>query len=358
MKKILCLVLTLLCTGLSYSNDKIYNSMVFFGDSLSDNGNLYQYLWHTLPSSPPYYEGHFSNGPVWTEQLYSTLFPKDDNKGFKNYAVGGAGALLSYKQVLPYTLKIEIDNYLFWHAYAPKNDTLFILWIGGNNYLNGPANIEEITDSVVQAIANAIERLIKAGGNKFLIPNLPDLGKTPFATSEGEPLLLSLLVNVHNKKLADKINELQANYPETTLIYFDVHTFFNHALENPEQFGFSITKEPCYLGGYLGWLTKVNDQDLQRYFNKLYPNFSPDHWSFIANNPQLKEALSASYTYQLLPQKNKDEALQCDKHLFWDKIHPTSNAHTVIAEQARLLLNESGLIAQPAEDPLQTKAPY
>jgi len=44
-----------------------YNRLVVFGDSLSDNGNLYAVSGQ--PVSPPYFQGRFSNGPVFTELL-------------------------------------------------------------------------------------------------------------------------------------------------------------------------------------------------------------------------------------------------------------------------------------------------
>ncbi|HDV5785644.1 TPA: hypothetical protein RJD83_002616 [Legionella pneumophila] len=42
-------------------------NIVVFGDGLSDNGNLYAYTNHRRPASPAYYNGRFSNGPVWVE---------------------------------------------------------------------------------------------------------------------------------------------------------------------------------------------------------------------------------------------------------------------------------------------------
>ena len=41
--------------------------IVSFGDSLSDVGNTY--LAGGVPPSPPYYDGHYSNGPIWLEYL-------------------------------------------------------------------------------------------------------------------------------------------------------------------------------------------------------------------------------------------------------------------------------------------------
>jgi phospholipase/lecithinase/hemolysin len=325
--------------------------MVVFGDSLSDNGNLYNFLWHTIPASPPYYLGHFSNGTLWAEQLYSSYFPTEYDEGFKNYAVGGAGAVLAYKQDLPYTLTMELDNYLFWHTYGKKESSLFAIWIGGNNYLNGPTNVESITDSVVNAIAGVIERLIREGGTKFFIPNLPDLTQTPFVIESGKQTLIARLVQVHNVKLARKIDELKTKYPDVTFVYFDVYSFFNHAIDNASDYGFSYVNEPCYLGGYLGWLSKnqPSDATLQSYLEKVSSNYDSRSWDSIKNNPQLKEAAAASYIYQLLPEKNKEEALYCENYVFWDRIHPTTKAHSYIASEARRLLDEAGLVSFRSE---------
>ena len=46
--------------------------LIVFGDSLSDNGNLYAAAG--VPG-PPYFEGRFSNGPTWVEVLAERLDP-------------------------------------------------------------------------------------------------------------------------------------------------------------------------------------------------------------------------------------------------------------------------------------------
>lgn len=345
LQKIMCFILGLLCGGLSYADNKHFDTMVILGDSLSDNGNLYNFLWHTVPASPPYYLGHFSNGPVWAEQLYSSYFPAEYTEGMHNYAVGGAGAVLSYKENFPYSLVMELDNYLYWHTYGKKDSTLYTIWIGGNNYLNAPTNAESITDSVVNAIGNATERLIHDGGDKFFIPNLPDLGRTPYAEEQGTQVIVNQLVVLHNSKLAAKIAELKDKYPDVTLLSFDVYTFFNESLADASSHGFSNIKDACYLGGYMGLLTEKppSDKTLKSYLRQLDPRLDKRNWDLINNNPQLKEAAAASYIYHLLPEKNKEDTDLCDTYIFWDRIHPSTRAHAMIAAQARKLLDEAGL---------------
>src|SRR5919108_3147959 len=61
-----------------------YTTVVMFGDSLSDNGNLLALTGGAVPASP-YFAGRFSNGPVWVERLASAL-----DVPLVNFAVGGA----------------------------------------------------------------------------------------------------------------------------------------------------------------------------------------------------------------------------------------------------------------------------
>lgn len=50
-----------------------FNDIVAFGDSLTDNGNIYAISGGLLPDPDTYYEGRFSNGPVWVEYMAAQL---------------------------------------------------------------------------------------------------------------------------------------------------------------------------------------------------------------------------------------------------------------------------------------------
>ncbi|KTC68727.1 lysophospholipase A [Legionella birminghamensis] len=341
----------LLCTMLislsAYGFNPAFDTMVIFGDSLSDNGNLYRYFLHFLPVSPPYYEGHFSNGPLWAEYLYQNYFPSDYSIGFQNYAVGGAGAVLSYKENLPFTLSVELNDYLYWNTYGHKDTSLYTIWIGANNYVNGPSNVEALTDSVVDAIGNAAERLIGKGGNKFLIINLPDLAKLPQSKKISDPSLLTRLTLAHNQKLQQRVDSLRNQYPDALFLYFDAYSFFNESITHPADYGIHNIEDPCYLGSYSGWLTALTPSrnTLYTYLKQQNPGLSEAQWSIIQANPALHEAAETAYIYSKLPQAAKDEALYCDNYLFWDHVHPTTVVHRLIAEQISKLIEEAGLEA-------------
>lgn len=346
-KKALSVLFGLFLCLSAFAANKQFDTVIVSGDSMSDNGNLYRYMFHLLPVSPPYYKGHFTNGPLWIEQLYHMYYPAGNTEGFQDYAVGGAGAVLSYKESLPYTLTVELNNYLYWHTYGKKDTSLFVIWIGANNYLNGPTNIDSLTSSVVDATGSVIEKIIKQGGNKFLLVNLPDLGLSPHAADLKMEHLLTNLVNAHNKKLEAKYDKLKTKYPDVTFVYFDIYALFSNALEHANDFGFNNVTEPCYIGSYSGWLVKYqpDDETLFSYLKQRDPRFDQEHWDMIKNNPELKEAAIASFMYFLLPKTGKKDDLNCDGYAFWDRIHPTTVTHNLIAQGARQLIDEAGLRA-------------
>ncbi len=61
--------------------------LLVFGDSLSDNGNYFALTGGQYPPSPPYYQGRFSNGPVWPEVTADLA-----DVPLKDFAYGGATA--------------------------------------------------------------------------------------------------------------------------------------------------------------------------------------------------------------------------------------------------------------------------
>lgn len=358
MKKLLIIALIVLFVpSLSAAPiNKKFDTIVTFGDSLSDNGNLYRYMLHFLPASPPYFEGRFSNGPVWVEQLYQAIFKQED-KGMQDYAVGGAGAVLSMKENLPFTLGLEVDDYYYWHSYDHVDTSLYIVWIGSNNYLNGPLDVEKITTKVINAISTNIESLIEHGGNKFMLVGLPDLGATPEAVELGRSELLHQLSLTHNNKLKNLYHQLGQKHPDITMVYFDVNQLFNELVTNPQKYGINNTTEPCYLGSYSGWLLpqqlNPSNNELLAYLkqnqSKQYTALNPQA---LLQSPQLKEAIRVSYTAseaQKLGLNASKEPLQCDGYLFWDHVHPSQATHTIIANRAMQLINQAGLEHIPSK---------
>ena len=77
--------------SLASAQASAYSQLYVFGDSLSDTGNLFAATGGTNPI-PPYFNGRFSNGPVWVETLAASLgLPVNPSLlGGTNYAFAGA----------------------------------------------------------------------------------------------------------------------------------------------------------------------------------------------------------------------------------------------------------------------------
>src|SRR6516165_7101387 len=68
--------------------------IVVFGDSLSDVGNTFAAKGIT---PAPYFQGHYSNGPIWVEQLAARLglpAPLPALLGGTDFAFGGAETVM------------------------------------------------------------------------------------------------------------------------------------------------------------------------------------------------------------------------------------------------------------------------
>ena len=129
---IIVLAVTTLGTSLQAGD---ITGIVSFGDSLSDVGNTY--LAAGIPPSPPYYPGHYSNGPIWLEDLASSSGsrrPLPSLAGGMDNAWGGAetgdGPLVhGHAQHRP-----QISTYLATNTLSSTQ--LITIWGGANDFLN------------------------------------------------------------------------------------------------------------------------------------------------------------------------------------------------------------------------------
>lgn len=223
-------------------------AMVVFGDSLSDNGNLYAATQGMAPALPPskspnqtYYQGRFSNGPVAVETLWRAIslnrsasikpfveppvgLPK---RGAVSFAFGGAGT--EYQNPIPASTamvpgllgQVKMYTDALGNRKAPA-DALFVLWAGGNDYaFLGKTDPQ----AVVGNIALAVQQLHAKGARRFLLPNLPDLGITPLAQKAlpaGTAAGLTALARGHNAVLQQTAAALAASLPNSSLVVVDI----------------------------------------------------------------------------------------------------------------------------------------
>src|SRR3990167_4017605 len=256
MKKILIfLSLLIFCNTIFASS---INHIVFFGDSLSDNGNLYKFFFKIIPKSPPYFQGRFSNGPTWAENVGQFFYNKA-YMDYQIYAVGGATAILHLPKlqfIAPTTLDFELMQYSVDSLLMNKSHTLFVIWIGANDYLyEQDSDKNVLTQKVVDQVGYAINSLIGLGAKNFLILNLPDLSVIPFARQNGSIEKLHELSVLHNIKLDKIVSNLQVQHPEINFDFLSVFDIFNDFLANPDKYNkkynvhITNTVDACWAGG-------------------------------------------------------------------------------------------------------------
>ena len=282
------------------------HNIVVFGDSLSDNGNLYEYMKHQLPPTPPYYQGRFSNGPVWIENLISSYFPENPSTHLLDYAFGGAGVSEEGEDDVLFTLRREVSSYLLAHHDKASEDSLFVVWIGSNNYLGFPENVEQTLHDVHTGILHSLQRLVEKGAKHFLIVNIPNLGRTPAAIEFESVDIMTHFSEEHNKLLSKAVDNFRLEYPDVEWLYYDMNKAFEEVMQHPEDYGFTNILGTC--------VNSVVDD--------------------ISKSSVLKMVASAK------PKLNQDV---CNGYLFFDLVHPTALAHKILGERARILLDEAGV---------------
>ncbi|MDX1902361.1 MAG: SGNH/GDSL hydrolase family protein [Gammaproteobacteria bacterium] len=336
MKKILfSLILSLYLTS---AFAVPYKKIVILGDSLSDNGNLYKLDAHFLPKSPPYFKGRFSNGDVWSDTLTQRYFDRYQVTS-TNYAYGGATST-NHNPVtdptLPITLTSELNDYLLKALFQKKSDTLFIIWIGANDYLfDKSVDPELLTTRVVDEIKKTVDTLVQDHAQFFLVLNLPDISKTPLSRGQGQlSERLHTLSLLHNQKLAALIAQAKEKYPNVKFVTVDIAALFDDLLNNPDKYNqlyhvnIHDVINPCWPGGYTHLLAEKISAD-----NAIPENIVTS----MMNSPDLYEAMSVSERAAA----NEAACVDPDNRVFWDRVHPSAPVHQILADviDSQLLAN-------------------
>ncbi|MEQ8752864.1 MAG: SGNH/GDSL hydrolase family protein [Coleofasciculus sp. G1-WW12-02] len=323
-----------------------FSKLYVFGDSLSDPGNIYnattaanillpeQLEIPVEPVVPPYdEEGRFSNDLVWSDYLaqdlginlipsteLSVLFPGSDIRSpitiingqpqvspffngvtatnSVNFAFGaaqtGTQGVGELGELIPGILT-QVDWFEDDLAVAGQQadeDALYIVWGGPNDYqlVSDPNPMQTVGN-----LAEAVQTLYDLGARNFLVPNLPDLGKTPRVLSMGNDMSMALtsLSQTHNTLLGASLDNL-SQLDNINIVQLDAFSLLNKTIANPEAKGFTNVTDSC-----IEPLKDDGKLDGTQDFK-------------VCDNP--------------------------DEYLFWDGIHPTTVAHEQLATDAFLAL--------------------
>lgn len=321
-----------------------YSKIVFFGDSLTDNGNLYRDLFKLLPKSPPYYEGRFTNGKVWAEYV-ADYYEKSHNMKALNYALGGESVLMEDRaySYLPYDLNTSVQVYLVRTSMQKRADVLYIFWIGANDYMKGVENedVDTHTTEVIQDMQGQIQKLISHGARNFIVANLPAITKSPYGMSTSIMDQLQQLVDMHNAKLVDMVAQIGESNQDIKIQLFDVASIFDSLVSHPDALNLKYNTQiqdvthACWEGGFTFKKSNVRESALEQQLADQIkilsvdkPNLDAQAYArFIAGTPGLREAY-------VLGKQAGQGALACknpDEYLFWDHMHPTAAVHQIMA---------------------------
>ena len=278
-------------------------SIVVFGDSLSDNGN--EYAQNQLPASPPYWHGRYSNGPVWIEylaHLYQFIPAPKDNPDYKrngrlrDHAFGGAVLWdkdIGKQQTL--TLSDQIKEYLHTPHDNPDN-TLAIIMIGANDFEAPACYSAKINciKTLLRIQRQQLDRLHDAGILHVVLFTVPDISITPKAHlyfTGRQRWFLSRMINIYNLGLRYKIVR---SFTKTHDVKIKV----------------------------------INSSDL---FKKIIPMFNIPLQEYCYDN------------YGNYGDTGKTVCLNPNHYFFWDWSHPTTIVHQQFAAKVYQILQKGPL---------------
>lgn len=264
-----------------------------FGDSLSDEGNFYLASGGALPPTPLYYEGRFSNGPLWTESLARLMnepTPNPSLMGGSNYAFNGSRAAGASPYGTP-DLMMQVFAFLSENGGVADPSDTFVVWAGANDLFFGIAFGEQnYVQNAVEGVEQSVRMLYQAGARKIVVLDLPLLGETPFFNKDQ---LASSALNVatesFNALLAGELRSLKRELRHARIADVRISKLFQAASRTPRLFGLRNVTDSATL-------------------------FDP----------------VSGLGYSLAPN------VRPDQYLFWDSIHPTSQGHKIVASYAFL----------------------
>lgn len=288
-----------LATAVFFSNtaSAAFSQIVAIGDSLSDHGNIFAVTAGANPP-PPYFNGRFSNGPTWLDNLAADLgvtSPTASITGGTNLAFGGArtsnaGGLgqPSAQTQTAQAIGAGIDP-----------NALYTILIGGNdlNALGVGYGLPELQADAA-LVASLAGDLVAAGAQNVLVVNVPDLGSAPIA--DGNEAATTAATQLFNGTLAANLGGGSPN-----IAFLDAFAVSQDLVANPGTYGLTNVDDPCLDAGAGTLCANPND------------------------------------------------------YLFWDLLHPTARGHELISDAALLAvqsLPSAAPIPVPAALPLMLSA--
>jgi outer membrane lipase/esterase len=221
-----------------------YDSLIVFGDSYCDVGNLFIATGGAEPA-PPYYDMRFSNGPLWVDHAAGFLgVPfKASLLGGTDYAFGGAWVTAPQSVTGVPSVPQQVEGYLAQHGGKADPNALYILEGGGNDILDTTTGSPEALGlQIAFGIADSERLLRQAGARYFVIPNLFNVGLLPAAAGN---VSFATAASAATNKFEDELLGFEEALEGIHIIRIDVFSLLNAVATDPTHFGFTNITTPC-----------------------------------------------------------------------------------------------------------------
>lgn len=194
------MIVALLVSGAASVHSQSFTSMIFFGDSNTDNGRYRYVPQYTTGSTAGQLNttGIYTTpgGLMWSAYLGSyygvTVTPTAAPGGGNNYAAGNAHVAYSGNSVIgenAWSASQQITSYLSSTGGTADPNALYTVYIGTNDLkipatgLSGTSNLVDPQNlSGLQSLANQtsglVQQLSSAGARYILVPNIASMTKT------------------------------------------------------------------------------------------------------------------------------------------------------------------------------------
>ncbi len=253
------------------------SDLYVFGDSLSDVGNIQAATAGAMPPAAlGYVGGRFTNGQNYTDYLATSLGVSNTASllGGKNYAFGGARIDAGMS---PPGLLAQYGMYSMNHSLADPN-ALYVVYGGGNDINDLSVNLQDSLNNLGMIVG----ALIGQGATNIVVPNAPDLGRTPGNNTTADAALKTARSQAYNAGLAAMVAALESTF-SIDLLTLDVFGFSGQLLDNPALYGLSNVSDSC------------------------------------VGNPACVDA---------------------SQNFYWDSIHPTTQMHQLVAQELMAVIDQ------------------
>jgi outer membrane lipase/esterase len=223
-------------------------SLHVFGDSLSDTGRTHALTFGLAPESPPYWEGRFSDGPVWAERVEDAF--RGAGLPRSNQAYGGAQAVWDW-DLIP-DLELQARAWRDLPSRRKGAAPMAAIAIGANDVMGaiGERRMSETGEAAADQVASTARYLARGGMTSFLLFTLPDLGRIPEYALRDDPTDAARATRgalAFNARLERRVGQLRED--GLTVRVFDLFAAFGALLDDPADFGFVDATRPCLRRG-------------------------------------------------------------------------------------------------------------